>query len=396
MNKVQLLDLLIQKIYSLCYWREWTKKEGSSLALSALFNILPKEFFYPYELAIIEALVYAINNLPRSITVTAHQSVPKTLYQLIQLCHSEPLLKRDSTGDFSTQYPKQVKTLKGIAHILCSQLKAEKKIMRSVAIKCIESLLKIEKLTLKEFMTLDSMTITEVPSAPGTESMIIGGEAEKQAETSLVNLLKSIFSARRWSEEFKKYNYTDISSNLDCLSYLLTHDNKGDLIGCTPGTGDLLNSLNNELLEIIKEEITSFEDKKRASTEVSIQNSYMLIEKSHNYFNPIYDQSVGMVYNYQIISEKDRLADASLEIRDQLAKKEIKPLVKDRSEAAQANPQDDELARYTAEIMKVKDQSKRPNMLNGDSYIYKVGFFYLWFNTKIINHFRSTQKARVD
>jgi len=174
---VQLLDLLIRRIYALCYWKEWMKKEGSSLALIALMEILPEDFFIKYELAIVKALFYALNTLPEFITVTAHQNCPKSLYKLIEKCHLGPHFKFVSTNtiaptEFFLSYVQRVsKTIgedakklemdyvakfKEIIRIFIRELKSEKKFARKISRQCVEKLRERERLSLEELLNIDS------------------------------------------------------------------------------------------------------------------------------------------------------------------------------------------------------------------------------------------------
>jgi len=174
---IQLLDLLIKKIYALCYWKEWMKKEGSSLALSSLMEILPSEFFIKYELPIVKALFYALNTLPEFITVTAHYNCPKSLEKLLKICHVEPHFILSKPGvfiptKFFIDYVKRVSAItnqdqnslekeytdnfKEMCNRFIIELKSERKFTRRTSKKCIELLCKLENIPLQEILHIDS------------------------------------------------------------------------------------------------------------------------------------------------------------------------------------------------------------------------------------------------
>ena len=167
----------MRKIYALCYWKEWMKKEGSSLALAALMGILPADFFRKYELPIVKALIYALNTLPEFITVTAHYNCPKTLYKLIKTCHNVPnfILVKPRTFKASAaflEYIKRIATATGtdpeklekdyvsdfreMCRRLTQELQSERKFTRKISRECLKRLEAEEKLPLEELLNIDS------------------------------------------------------------------------------------------------------------------------------------------------------------------------------------------------------------------------------------------------
>ncbi len=171
------------------------KKEGSSLALSALMSILPTDFFRKYELPIVKALIYALNTLPEFITVTAHYNCPKTLYKLIKTCHGVPnfALVRPRTFRPSPAFLEYIKRIamasgadpekleadyvsdfRDICRRLTRELRSERKFTRKISRECLKRLEAEEKLPLEELMNLDSARYIKGGQDPDGNSLILG------------------------------------------------------------------------------------------------------------------------------------------------------------------------------------------------------------------------------
>lgn len=371
---VQLLDLLIRRVYALCYWKEWMKKEGSSLALIALMEILPDDFFIKYELAIVKALFYALNTLPEFITVTAHQNCPKSLYELIDKCHAEPHFKvvrphtiapsvyfinyiqrvAKTTGETPEKLELDyVTNFKEITKRLVMELKSEKKFARRISRSCMERLRGRENLSLEEMLNIDSANYVSSDQKPeGTWRLTLAMEVD-ELRMSQMQTTKEELLARCWSSDFVLYEYAGISSGLDYLLYLVKQDKDGQLLGSNAEVGRKLFSLNNELLKIIKNEIMDYDELRKSTTDQSIKSYYMLLEKKHIYLNPVYEVSTSTIYNQPLKTEKERLQG-------------IKPRARPLSE------ENESISDFIAKIMSSKETSNRPNLLEDDLYIYKV------------------------
>ena len=382
-NHVQLLDLLIKKIYALCYWKEWMKKEGSSLALQKLMDILPIEFFQKYELAIIKALIYALNTLPEFITVTAHINCSATLKKIVTTCHPKPHfeciqpgvikaglyltekmkvagmeMKRDPAQlerDFFIQF-------KNICKSFIQQLNSEHKFARRICKQCINQLQECESLPLDELLRIDTaIFICSGAKPPST----IDKEARNNSE---VDKMTEALISKSWSANFLVYNYPSITAGIDCLDFLIEKDLNGNIMGTLKDMGSKLIKLNRELIKIIKNEINCQEELKKASDCSTCTNYYMLQEKKHIYFHPVYEDSAGTIYAHPIKTEKERLEEArSLSSSPQENKK-----IKDPAKGDIMKSTIDKLNTYAVKVLSSIPQSSRQTLLKGDYYIYKV------------------------
>ena len=154
------------------------KKEGSSLALPALMDILPADFFMKYELSIVKALIYALDTLPELITVTAHMNCPLTINKLIDTCHAEPhfivikprvivpsppfleCLKRIATATGADPVKLEndyVNDFKEICRKFTQELKSERKFARKVSRECLEHLQNKEHIPLEDLLNIDAV-----------------------------------------------------------------------------------------------------------------------------------------------------------------------------------------------------------------------------------------------
>lgn len=385
-----MLDLLIRKIYALCYWKEWMKKEGSSLALLSLMDILPVEFFYKYEVLIIKALIYALNTLPEYIMVTAHKNCPDALYKLIKKCHFEPhfvlvdkkhivaspsfleyITKQEaSLAVSSTVFEDDfVNQFKEICRRFTHELKSERKFARIVSKECLELIISLEKLPLETVLNIDGVKYSR-------NEQNIPMDLSPPSKTELERLKDYLFE-KRWSDDFKSYEYSEITAGLDCISYLFTKDKQGDLIGKAPELGNKLIDMNDELLNIIQTEIGNYEELRRSSQDQSLQNYYMLLEKRHNYFHAIYENSTGAIYNHPLRTEKERIETArnnAAMAQQRMQKKQRGGHGSSPTDQTRPTPQSPEerLTTFTTHIMTIKETTSRQNLLRGDSYIYKV------------------------
>lgn len=172
---IQLLDLLVSKLCSLCYWKEWMKKEGASLAFSELLTILPGIFFIKHEFEIVRSLFHGLSTLPRFIEVTATQSCPECIYRLIDVCHAAPHFLVANEGVLMpcrglAEYVRRVAAVAGVGEkaveemyvgnfkklvrLLVAGLHAERKFVRKVARKCVERVARLEKLRIEQLLNL--------------------------------------------------------------------------------------------------------------------------------------------------------------------------------------------------------------------------------------------------
>ena len=367
------------------------KKEGSSLALLSLMDILPVEFFYKYEVLIIKALIYALNTLPEYIMVTAHKNCPDALYKLIKKCHFEPhfvlvdkkhivaspkfleyIQKQEaSLGVNSTVFEDDfVNQFKEICRRFSHELKSERKFARLVSKECLELIISLEKLPLETVLNIDGIRYSR-----NEENIPMDLSAPSKTE---LERLKDYLFDKKWSEDFKSYEYSEITAGLDCISYLFTKDKQGDLLGKASELGNKLIDMNEELLSIIQLEISNYEDLRRSPQDQSLQNYYMLLEKRHNYFHATYENSTGAIYNHPLRTEKERIEAARDNTRvlqqQRLQRKQRSGYGSASSDQIRGPPQSPEerLSTFTSHIMSIKETTSRQNLLRGDSYIYKV------------------------
>jgi len=168
-----------------------------------------------------------------------------------------------------------------------------------------------------------------------------------------IDKIKDELLSKRWSDDFMLYEYSPISSGLDFLLYLFKNDKNGNLVGNNPDLGPKLLQLNEELLKIIRNEVLEYDELRKNASEATIKNYYMVLEKKHNYQNPIYEQSIGAIYNYPMKSEKERLEPVK-----------IMP--------APSKDSDDTIMSFITKTLGIKESATRPNLLKGDFYIYKM------------------------
>ena len=202
---------------------------------------------------------------------------------------------------------------------------------------------------------------------------MITGEEKGVARSELEKMTEGLLE-KKWSEEFKAYEYSGISAGLDCITYLLQQDQAGNLLGVGNDVGMRLLKLNEELLSIIKDEIGEHEELRRNSQDGSVKTYYMLLEKKHNYFNPVYEASTSTIYNHPIKTEKERLEQAdnyagSLQQKAQLRAKRLEDLL----HSTDKSTLDERLGEYAAKVLATKEcPPSRTSILGGDPYIYNV------------------------
>jgi len=174
---IQLLELLVRKLCSLCYWKEWTRKEGGSLALLELLAILPDIFFIKYEFEIIQSLFNALSTLPKLIMVTARRSCLDCIDKLINTCHEKPhfTLSGENTltpSEWLIEYVRRVakvtgisarvieeryvKDFKKVVDLLVTGLHDERKFVRKAAKRCIKKLSELEGFSLNQLTNISS------------------------------------------------------------------------------------------------------------------------------------------------------------------------------------------------------------------------------------------------
>lgn len=323
---VELLDLLVRKICTFCYWKEWSRKEGASTALLELLRILPAIFFVRHEQEIIQSFFHALKTLPRTITVTAHYACPNCIRRVLAICHSVEHFRivgenvlgpsqaldeyvRRVAGKTGVEEKKveveYVRSFKKIVDLIVEGLHSEVKSVRENMKEFIELICAGEKLTREQLLSIRSFAYVNLGMSfvLDLERGIDETREVRRRGFSEVRRLQDLYLQRIWSFSFATCDYVSITSGLQFLLYFLSND----MLDSFPDVARRLLELNDELLRVMKLEISEYNKLREKSIDQGVKTCYMILEKRHLYYNPNYESSVGTMFRHPFRTEQERL-----------------------------------------------------------------------------------------